>query len=63
MTQSKGMICFSCGKEKMNIHLCQVRGGNQVICDECCKNIYQKEEKCKIRGCPHKTYKKNEEKI
>ena len=53
----KGMICFSCGKEKLNIHLCQVRS-NQIICDECCKEIYQKEDKCKIRGCPHKIYKK-----
>ena len=48
----KGMICFKCGKEKMNVHLCEVQGSN-VICDDCCKNYYLKENKCKVRHCPH----------
>ncbi len=58
MSEKKGMVCFSCAKEKMNIHLCNVRGGNQIICDECCKTVYQESGKCKIRDCPHKIYKK-----
>lgn len=58
MSNKKGMVCFSCGKEKLNIHLCQVRG-NQVICDECCKEVYQKENKCQIRDCPHRVFKKD----